>query len=56
LVRYTPDHCRQKPAPCSINWSSLVVLRKTGKITITVADLKGAYLIFGQCKAATPGG
>ena len=25
-------------------WSS-VVLRKTGKITITVADLKGAYLI-----------
>jgi hypothetical protein len=36
-------------------WSS-VVLRKTGKITITVADLKGAYLIFGQCKAATPGG
>jgi hypothetical protein len=36
-------------------WSS-VVLRKTGKITITVADLKGAYLIFGQCKAAAPAG
>jgi len=36
-------------------WSS-VVLRKTGKITITVADLKGAYLIFGQCKAVAPGG
>src|SRR6516162_1549544 len=36
-------------------WSS-VVLRKTGKITITVADLKGAYVIFGQCKAAAPAG
>jgi hypothetical protein len=35
-------------------WSS-VVLRKTGKITITVADLKGAYVIFGQCKVAPPG-
>ena len=34
-------------------WSA-VVLRKTGKITITVADLKGAYVIFGQCKAAAP--
>jgi hypothetical protein len=36
-------------------WSS-VVLRKTGKITITVGDLKGAYVIFGQCKAAAPAG
>jgi hypothetical protein len=36
-------------------WSA-VVLRKTGKITITVADLKGAYVIFGQCKAAAPAG
>ena len=36
-------------------WSS-VVLRKTGKITITVADLKGAYVIFGQCKAVAPAG
>ena len=36
-------------------WSS-VVLRKTGKITITVADLKGAYVIFGQCKPAAPAG
>ena len=35
-------------------WSS-VVLRKSGKITITVADLKGAYVIFGQCKVAPPG-
>jgi hypothetical protein len=34
-------------------WSA-VVLRKTGKLTITVADLKGAYVIFGQCKAAAP--
>ena len=36
-------------------WSS-VVLRQTGKITITIADLKGAYVIFGQCKAAAPAG
>ena len=36
-------------------WSS-VVLRKSGKITITVADLKGAYIIFGQCKVAAPAG
>jgi hypothetical protein len=36
-------------------WSA-VVLRKTGKLTITVADLKGAYVIFGQCKAAAPAG
>ena len=36
-------------------WSA-VVLRATGKLTITVADLKGAYVIFGQCKAAAPGG
>jgi len=32
-------------------WSS-VVLRKTGKITITIADRVGAYVIFGQCKVA----
>ena len=36
-------------------WSS-VVLRKTGKITITIADRKGAYVIFGECKAAAPAG
>jgi hypothetical protein len=36
-------------------WSS-VVLRKSGKITITIADLKGAYVIFGQCKVAAPAG
>ena len=35
-------------------WSS-VVLRKTGKLTITVADRKGAYVIFGQCKVAGGG-
>jgi hypothetical protein len=34
-------------------WSA-VVLRKTGKLTLTVADRVGAYVIFGQCKAAGP--
>jgi hypothetical protein len=33
---------------------SSVVFRKSGKIPITIADLKGAYVIFGQCKAAAP--
>jgi hypothetical protein len=32
-------------------WSA-VVNRKTGKLTITIADRVGAYVIFGQCKAA----
>jgi hypothetical protein len=31
-------------------WSA-VVNRQTGKVTITVADRVGAYVIFGQCKA-----
>jgi hypothetical protein len=30
-------------------WSA-VINRKTGKVTITVADRVGAYVIFGQCK------
>jgi hypothetical protein len=34
-------------------WSS-IVNRKTGAMTITVADRTGAYVIFGQCKVATP--
>jgi hypothetical protein len=32
-------------------WSA-VVNRKTGKLTVTIADRKGAYVIFGQCKVA----
>lgn len=32
-------------------WSA-VVNRGTGKLTITIADRMGAYVIFGQCKAA----
>ncbi len=32
-------------------WSA-VVNRTTGKVTITIADRVGAYVIFGQCKAA----
>lgn len=30
-------------------WSA-IVKRKTGKMTLTVADRMGAYVIFGQCK------
>jgi hypothetical protein len=30
-------------------WSA-VINRKTRKVTITVADRVGAYVIFGQCK------
>jgi hypothetical protein len=30
-------------------WSA-VVNRETGKVTITIADRVGAYVLFGQCK------
>jgi hypothetical protein len=32
-------------------WSA-IVNRHTGKVTLTVADRVGAYVIFGQCKVA----
>ena len=32
-------------------WSA-IVNRKTGKITLTIADRMGAYVVFGQCKLA----
>lgn len=32
-------------------WSA-IVNRKTGKVTLTIADRIGAYVIFGQCKLA----
>ena len=32
-------------------WSA-VVNRKTGKVTVTIADRIGAYVIFGQCKVS----
>lgn len=32
-------------------WSA-IVNRNTGKITLTIADRMGAYVIFGQCKVA----
>ena len=32
-------------------WSA-IVNRKTGKLTVTIADRVGAYVIFGQCKVA----
>jgi len=33
-------------------WSA-VVNRQTGKVTVTIADRVGAYVIFGQCKAGS---
>src|SRR5215469_15261909 len=35
-------------------WSA-VVKRKTGQVTLTIADRTGAYVIFGQCKLAGGG-
>jgi hypothetical protein len=32
-------------------WST-IINRKTGKLTLTIADRMGAYVIFGDCKAA----
>jgi hypothetical protein len=32
-------------------WST-IINRKTGKLTLTIADRMGAYVIFGQCKAS----
>jgi len=32
-------------------WST-VINRNTGKITITIADRIGAYVVFGQCKVS----
>jgi len=32
-------------------WSA-IVNRNTGKVTITIADRMGAYVIFGECKVA----
>jgi hypothetical protein len=36
-------------------WSA-IVNRNTGKVTITIADRVGAYVIFGQCKLAQGAG
>jgi hypothetical protein len=35
-------------------WSA-VVKRKTGQVTVTIADRVGAYVIFGQCKVSGGG-
>lgn len=35
-------------------WSA-IVYRKTGKVTITIADRVGAYVLFGQCKVGAGG-
>jgi len=32
-------------------WSA-IVNRQSGKVTVTIADRVGAYVIFGQCKAS----
>jgi hypothetical protein len=36
-------------------WSA-IVNRQKGALTLTIADRRGAYVIFGQCKAAAPAG
>jgi hypothetical protein len=35
-------------------WSA-VVNRQTGKVTITIADRVGAYVLFGQCRVRVGG-
>ncbi len=35
-------------------WSA-IVNRQTGKVTVTIADRVGAYVIFGQCKVGGGG-
>ena len=32
-------------------WST-IINRKTGKLTVTIADRVGAYVIFGECKVS----
>ena len=32
-------------------WSA-IINRSSGKLTVTIADRMGAYVMFGQCKAA----
>jgi len=32
-------------------WST-IIHRATGRLTVTIADRKGAFVIFGECKAA----
>jgi len=36
-------------------WTA-VIHRTNGKMTVTIADRKGAYVIFGQCAAPAAGG
>jgi hypothetical protein len=40
-------------ADASVAWSAMIK-KGTGELTITVADRKGAYVAFGQCKVAPP--
>ncbi len=35
-------------------WSALIN-KTTGRLTVSVADRKGAYVVFGQCKIAATG-
>ena len=35
-------------------WSA-IVYRQTGRVTITIADRVGAYVLFGQCKVGAGG-
>lgn len=47
----TTDHALIMQGAEKIAWSALIV-RKTGVMTISVADRSGAYVVFAQCKAA----
>lgn len=46
-----PDSLVLQGAQLLIAWSALID-RKTGALTVSIADSKGAYVAFGQCKVA----
>lgn len=46
------DHALILQGAEKVAWSALIN-RKTGVMTISVADRNGAYVVFAQCKAAT---
>lgn len=45
------DHALILQGADNVAWSASIV-RKTGVMTISVADRNGAYVVFAQCKAA----
>lgn len=46
----TADSIVAQGADNNVAWSA--VIRKTGEMTLSVADKKGGYVAFGQCKVA----